>query len=101
MDFEVTLKEALKERNYWKEKANSETKTVTVNVKTRFDKFARSFFWVLTSTTLILIAHRLSSIKHAEKLIYLEDGQVMAEGTFVEVRTAVPNFDIQANLMGL
>jgi ABC-type multidrug transport system fused ATPase/permease subunit len=64
-------------------------------------EFTMALEAIKATTTLILIAHRLSSIKHAEKLIYLEDGQVMAEGTFEEVRTAVPNFDIQANLMGL
>jgi ABC-type multidrug transport system fused ATPase/permease subunit len=64
-------------------------------------EFTTALEAIKATTTLILIAHRLSSIKHAEKLIYLEDGKVMAEGTFEEVRTAVPSFDIQANLMGL
>jgi len=64
-------------------------------------EFTTALEAIKATTTLILIAHRLSSIKHADKLIYLEDGRVMTEGTFEEVRTAVPNFDIQANLMGL
>ncbi len=64
-------------------------------------EFTMALEAIKATTTLILIAHRLSSIKHADKLIYLEDGRVMTEGTFDEVRTAVPNFDIQANLMGL
>ncbi len=53
------------------------------------------------TTTIILIAHRLSSIKHSDTVIYLEDGKVMAQGSFAEVREAIPNFDKQANLMGL
>ena len=64
-------------------------------------EFTMALEAIKATTTLILIAHRLSSIKHADKLIYLEAGEVMTEGTFEEVRTAVPNFDIQANLMGL
>ncbi len=64
-------------------------------------EFTMALEAIKATTTVILIAHRLSSIKHSDKLIYLEDGEVIAEGTFDSVRTAVPNFDIQANLMGL
>lgn len=53
------------------------------------------------NTTVILIAHRLSSIKHADNVIYLENGNVLSQGKFEEVRAAIPNFDKQANLMGL
>ena len=51
--------------------------------------------------TLILIAHRLSTVMTADKIIYLEAGRIRAQGTFDEVRTAVPDFDKQAKLMGL
>jgi ABC-type multidrug transport system fused ATPase/permease subunit len=51
--------------------------------------------------TLILIAHRLSTVQKADKIIYLESGKVLAQGTFEEVRKLVPNFDHQAQLMGL
>jgi ABC-type multidrug transport system fused ATPase/permease subunit len=53
------------------------------------------------NTTVILIAHRLSSIMYSDKLIYLEDGKLLAEGTFESIRAAIPNFNTQANLMGL
>jgi ABC-type multidrug transport system fused ATPase/permease subunit len=53
------------------------------------------------NTTVILIAHRLSSVMHSDKLFYLEKGKLLAEGTFEFVRSSVPNFDKQANLMGL
>lgn len=53
------------------------------------------------TTTVILIAHRLSSIKHSDMVIYLENGKVLSQGKFEEVRAAIPNFDTQANLMGL
>jgi ABC-type transport system involved in cytochrome bd biosynthesis fused ATPase/permease subunit len=52
-------------------------------------------------TTVILIAHRLSSTRAMEKIIYLESGKVVATGTFSEVRQSVPDFDKQSRLMGL
>ena len=51
--------------------------------------------------TLILIAHRLSTVLKADRIIYLESGKVLANGSFIEVREAVPDFDRQAQLMGL
>jgi len=53
------------------------------------------------STTVIMIAHRLSTVRHADIVVYLSEGKVMAKGTFEEVRNAIPNFDRQAKLMGL
>jgi ATP-binding cassette, subfamily B, bacterial PglK len=51
--------------------------------------------------TLILIAHRLSTVMSADQIFYLEAGRIRAQGTFAEVRSAVPDFDKQARLMGL
>jgi ABC-type multidrug transport system fused ATPase/permease subunit len=53
------------------------------------------------SATLILIAHRLSTVLNADRVVYLDKGEVKAMGTFSEVRSAVPDFDRQAELMGL
>ena len=51
--------------------------------------------------TLILIAHRLSTVMKADQIVYLEAGHIRAQGTFAQVRAAVPDFDKQAHLMGL
>ena len=51
--------------------------------------------------TTIVVAHRLSTVQKATKVIYLEDGRVVAEGTFDEVRSKVPALARQAALMGL
>ncbi len=51
--------------------------------------------------TIIMIAHRLSTIRNADQVIYLEDGVALCNGSFDEVRNAVPAFDRQAKLMGL
>ena len=52
-------------------------------------------------TTLIIIAHRLSTVQDADVVIYLESGNILAQGNFEEVRKLVPGFDRQANLIGL
>jgi ABC-type multidrug transport system fused ATPase/permease subunit len=53
------------------------------------------------SVTIVMIAHRLSTVRNADQVIYMEKGKILASGTFEEVRAAVPNFDNQAKLMGL
>jgi len=53
------------------------------------------------STTVILIAHRLSTVQTADRVIYIEGGSIISQGTFQEVRKQVPDFDKQAKLMGL
>ena len=51
--------------------------------------------------TVLVIAHRLSTIRDVDRVIYLEGGKKIAEGTFDQVRLLVPNFDDQASLLGL
>lgn len=51
--------------------------------------------------TIIIVAHRLSTISSAEKVVYLDEGSIKCVGTFEEVRNQVPDFDMQAKLMGL
>jgi len=51
--------------------------------------------------TLIVIAHRLSTVVDADRIYFLESGEVKAEGTFNELKTISPEFRVQAELMGL
>jgi len=51
--------------------------------------------------TVVMIAHRLSTVLAANKVIYMNKGEVIAQGTFAEVRKSVPDFDRQAELMSL
>lgn len=51
--------------------------------------------------TVVLIAHRLSTVREADLVMYLESGKVRGFGSFDEVRNQVPDFDYQAQLMGL
>ncbi len=51
--------------------------------------------------TTITVAHRLATVRHADQVLYLEQGRITARGTFDEVRGQVPDFDRQASLLGL
>jgi ABC-type multidrug transport system fused ATPase/permease subunit len=51
--------------------------------------------------TIIVIAHRLSTIRNLPRIIYMENGKIIAEGSFQKVRELVPEFDNQATLLGL
>ena len=53
------------------------------------------------STTVVVIAHRLSTVRDANIVVYLSGGKIIAKGTFDEVRKVLPDFDRQAKLMGL
>ena len=53
------------------------------------------------STSVLMIAHRLSTVRDADTVLYVESGQIIAQGTFDEVRSEVPDFDKQATLLGL
>lgn len=51
--------------------------------------------------TVVMIAHRLSTVRNSDQVIYMDKGKIISKGKFEEVRKAVPDFDHQAQLMGL
>jgi len=51
--------------------------------------------------TIVLVTHRLSTVKTADKVIYLDQGRVIAQGSFADLQTLVPDFDKAVRLMGL
>ena len=51
--------------------------------------------------TTVTVAHRLSTIRHCDIIVYLERGAAVAVGDFARVRELSPAFDRQARLMGL
>jgi ABC-type multidrug transport system fused ATPase/permease subunit len=53
------------------------------------------------SVTVIMIAHRLSTVRNADLVVYMESGKIISTGTFEFVRSQVADFDNQAKLMGL
>jgi ATP-binding cassette, subfamily B, bacterial PglK len=53
------------------------------------------------NVTVVMIAHRLSTVREADKVVYLDQGKILSIGSFEQVRSEVPEFDRQAQLMGL
>jgi ATP-binding cassette subfamily C protein len=49
--------------------------------------------------TVVLIAHRLNTIQHADKVILIEDGQVKDSGTFKELVARNPSVETVVDLM--
>ena len=53
------------------------------------------------SVTVLIVAHRLSTVRNCDHVIYMDKGEILFQGSFSQVRSAVPDFDRQAELMGL
>ena len=51
--------------------------------------------------TIVIIAHRLSTIKNADNIFYVENGKIVANGDFNQLKKLNHNFKLQAELMGL
>jgi len=51
--------------------------------------------------TLVVIAHRLATVRHCDQVIHMAGGRITGSGTFEEVRAQVPEFNRQAKLLGL
>jgi ABC-type multidrug transport system fused ATPase/permease subunit len=52
-------------------------------------------------TTIIVVAHRLSSVKNADLLYYFEKGKIVASGSFENLALNVPGFATQVRNMKL
>lgn len=53
------------------------------------------------TVTKIIVAHRLSTIKNADQIAFLDEGKILGIGTFEQLRRKFADFDNQAMLMGL
>ena len=42
----------------------------------------------------IVIAHRLSSIKYADEIVFMDSGAVMATGTFDQIQENIKEFEL-------
>jgi ABC-type multidrug transport system fused ATPase/permease subunit len=74
--------------------------TSALDGKTELE-FATAIHELKGKVTVILIAHRLSTVREADSIVYMRDGKIIDEGSFEEIRLRVPDFDIQSKLMGL
>ncbi|MFV0427263.1 MAG: ABC transporter ATP-binding protein [Beutenbergiaceae bacterium] len=44
------------------------------------------------NTTVLIVAHRLSTVRNCDQVVYMSEGKIEASGTFDEVRRASPEF---------
>lgn len=51
--------------------------------------------------TMIIVAHRLSTVRHADQVAFMNRGRLESIGSFEHVRRVSPEFDEQAKLLGL
>jgi len=72
--------------------------TSALDGQTEFD-ISEAILTLRGKVTIILIAHRLSTVKNVDKIVYMEQGKILATGKFDEVRMQISNFDKQAELM--
>lgn len=55
----------------------------------------------LDGLTKIVVAHRLSTVRDAEHVLFFSEGRLVAGGSFEDVSSAVPDFARQVELSGL
>jgi len=66
------------------------------------EKYVTDYLFSLKGkVTIIIVAHRLSSIKMADNIYYLEEGEVKGSGKFNELQGSLPNFAAQVKNMSL
>lgn len=51
--------------------------------------------------SVIVVAHRLATIRHSDQVCFMREGRIVTAGTFDEVVAAEPDFATQAALAGL
>lgn len=49
--------------------------------------------------TVVIIAHRLTTVRNVDQVVYLQEGKIISKGNFDQVRSEVPDFDAQAKLI--
>lgn len=50
------------------------------------------------TVTVIMIAHRLSTIENSDRIFYLENGAIIAEGKFQDLKYKIPGFGTKAGV---
>ena len=74
--------------------------TSALDTKTEAD-VAAAIAGLHGEVTVIAVAHRLSTIRSSDQIVFMKDATVAAAGTFDEVVAASPEFAMQAALAGL
>jgi ABC-type multidrug transport system fused ATPase/permease subunit len=65
------------------------------------NRISESILKLIGECTVIFIAHRLSVIRSADMIYYIDKGKIVNQGTFEELRKLNADFNNQANFMGI
>ena len=65
------------------------------------NRVSESILKLTGDCTVIFIAHRLSVVRSADMIYYIDKGKVVNQGTFEELRKLNTDFNNQANFMGI
>lgn len=74
--------------------------TSSLDTKTE-DEVTKAIRALQGEVTLISVAHRLSTIKDYDRICYMDEGVIAAQGSFIEVASTLPAFAEQVVLAGL
>ena len=50
---------------------------------------------------IVIVAHRLSTVRDVDRILYLKDGRILGDGNFKKLRSALIHFENDAQLQGL
>jgi ABC-type multidrug transport system fused ATPase/permease subunit len=48
--------------------------------------------------TIVVIAHRISTIRNADNILYLSGGEIQAMGNYDYIKSKIPNFDLESEI---
>ena len=65
------------------------------------NRVSESILKLTGECTVIFIAHRLSVVRSADMIYYIDKGKIVNQGTFEELRLINTDFNNQANFMGI
>ena len=65
------------------------------------NRVSESILKLTGECTVIFIAHRLSVVRSADMIYYIDKGRIVNQGTFEELRSINTDFNNQANFMGI
>jgi len=65
------------------------------------NRVSESILKLAGDCTVIFIAHRLSVVRSADMIYYIDKGRIVNQGTFEELRKLNADFNNQANFMGI
>ena len=66
--------------------------TSSLDIETE-DRISKTIAGLKGEKTIIAIAHRLSTLKECDALIYIKEGKIVDKGTFKELKEKYPDFE--------